>query len=320
MAKFPIVVIGASAGGVEAVRVLLSRLPESLPAAIAVVIHIGPHSIQLPDSLRNASRFPTRYAEEGEPLQMGVVYLAPPDQHLLVDEDRLELTRGPRENFTRPAVDPLFRSAAESFGPLAIGIVLSGNLSDGTAGLWEVKRRGGIAIAQNPDEAEFPGMPSSAAQHVEVDYCVGIKEMGGLVTRLVTELAAQAPASRQVVGEKIMSYSAAKPVALICPDCGGAMQKEAIGTFIQYRCHIGHVFARDDMAAAQLDSLERSFGSSLRLLKERIELCRDAAAHAEAGGKDKEAEFWGTAAEESESRVRSLTDLLETGWKRPELE
>ena len=319
MAKFPIVVVGASAGGVDALRVLLCGLSESLPAAIGAVIHIGPHSIQLPESIGRSSPFPTCYAEDGERLQMRTVYLAPPDQHLLMNDDHLQLTRGPRENFTRPAVDPLFRSAAESFGPLAIGIVLSGNLSDGTAGLWEIKRRGGIAIAQNPDDAEFPGMPSSAAEHVEIDYCIGVKEMGELVSRLVIELAAMAPVSRQAAGGRLMSYSAAKPVALICPECGGAMQEEAIGTYIQYRCHIGHVFGRDDMAAAQLNALEQSFGASLRLLKERMELCRRAAKTAEAAGQAEEAGFWEKAAEESESRVRSLTDLLESGWKRPEL-
>jgi two-component system chemotaxis response regulator CheB len=320
MEKFPIIAIGASSGGLRALRLLLAGLSESIPAAIAAVIHIGPHSVQLPEILRNSSVIPVRFAKDGETLQKRVAYLAPPDRHLLFEDGHLQLSRGPRENFTRPAVDPLFRSAAELFGPLAIGIVLSGNLSDGTAGLWEIKRRGGIAIVQKPDEAEYPGMPSSAAEHVDVDYCIGINEMGGLVSKLVADLAAKAPPLRQTVGETPMSYSAGKPVALICPECGGAMQEEAVGTFIQYRCHVGHIFGRDEMAAAQLDSLERNFGASLRLLKERIDLCRDAAKMARSAEQNDEAESWQEAADEAEARIGLLTDLLETGWKRPELE
>ena len=319
MAKFPIVVIGASAGGIEALRAVLEGLADSVPAAIAAVIHIGPYAAQLPGSLHNATKLPIRYAEDGEILQTGTVYLAPPDRHLLVNDTTLTLSHGPRENFTRPAVDPLFRSAAEYFGPVTIGLILSGNLSDGTAGLWEIKRRGGIAIVQDPAEAEYPGMPQSASQHVPVDYCVSAKDIGALISKLAVQLAAKAPASRESVGEKPMSYSAQKPVALVCPECGGAMRQEQSGSFLQYRCHIGHVFARNDLAAAQLDSLEKSFGTALRQLKERIDLCQHSAKAARGDQQDGHAEQWDQAAEEAASRVRMITDLLEAGWKRPEL-
>src|SRR5262249_53893476 len=157
---------------------------DSLPAVIAIVIHIGPYPVQLPESLQRWSPFPVRFAKHGETLEPRTVYLAPADRHLRVEDDELQLSHGPRGNFTRPAVDPLFRSAAEVFGPLAIGVILSGNLSDGTAGLWEIKRRGGIAVVQDPREAESPGMPQSASQHVDVDYCVSTKEMGPLISKL----------------------------------------------------------------------------------------------------------------------------------------
>ena len=317
VAKFPIVVIGASSGGMEALRRVLSGMSETVPAAIAVVVHIGPFSVELPQSVRRWTALPVDYARDGESLTAGHVYLAPPDRHLLVDDDHLLLSHGPRENFTRPAVDPLFRSAAEFFGPMAIGVILSGNLSDGTAGLWEIKRRGGIAIVQDPKDAEYPGMPQSAAQHVQADYCVKAGDIGALVSKLAVRLA-NAPQSAEVVGEGPMSYSADKPVALVCPECGGAMAEQQIGNFIQYRCHIGHVFGRDDMAAGQLDSLERSFGMSLRLLRERIELCRQASRMARGDQQAEQAEEWDEAAQEAASRARLLTDLLEAGWKRPE--
>jgi len=319
MPKFPIVVIGASSGGIDALREVLGGLSESVPAAVAAVIHIGPYSAaHLPDSFRRWSVLPVDYARDGEAFRPGAVYLAPPDRHLLVHGERILLSHGPRENFTRPAVDPLFRTAAEVFGPLTIGVVLSGNLSDGTAGLWDVKRRGGITVVQDPREAEYPGMPQSAAQHVPVDHCVSVRENGPLVSKLAVELTVAAPQPRRSIGDENMSYSAKKPVALICPECGGGMQEHRIGTFIQYQCHIGHVFGRNDVAAAQLDSLERSFGTSLRLLKERIELCRQAADTERKACQDRQAEDWDRAAEEAESRVGLLTDLLQAGWKRPE--
>lgn len=321
MPNFPIVVIGASSGGIEAVRTVLSRLSNSLPAAVAAVIHIGSHSaVRLPDAFLRWSVLPVSYATDGEAFRPGAVYLAPPDRHLLVDDGRTSLSHGPRENFTRPAVDPLFRTAAEFFGPLTIGIVLSGNLSDGTAGLWEIKRRGGIAIVQDPREAEYPGMPHSASEHVEVDYCVSVNDIGALVSKLAVELAAKKPHQRQSAGEETMSYSTDKPVALICPDCGGAMREKQSGRFIRYQCHIGHAFGRDDVAAAQLDWLERTFGASLRLLKERVDLCRNAADSARAAERQNETDAWDKAAEEAESRIQLVTDLLEAGWQRPELE
>jgi two-component system chemotaxis response regulator CheB len=222
------IVVGASAGGLESLAAVLKDLSPEFPAAILGVIHIGAHEVNLPNYFAACSALPVGYAKDGEPIAAGKVSLAPPDRHLIVEQGYLHLGRGPKENHTRPAIDPLFRSAAENYGPLVIGAVLTGFLTDGTAGLWEVKRRGGIAIVQDPDEAEVPSMPLSALRYVKVDHCVGIAEFGPLLNRLAVE--AVKTASQVVLmaaaGEGVtMDYTYETPAALTCPDCGGALGK-----------------------------------------------------------------------------------------------
>jgi len=187
MNKLPIIAIGGSAGGLDCLAAVLKDLSPEIPAAILGVIHIGAHEIDLPDYFGGSSALPVGYAKDGEPIAAARVFLAPPDRHLIVEQGHLHLGRGPKENHTRPAIDPLFRSAAGSYGPLVIGAILTGFLTDGTAGLWEVKRRGGIAIVQDPDDAEVPSMPLSALRQVKVDHCVPIAELGPLLNRLAAE-------------------------------------------------------------------------------------------------------------------------------------
>jgi len=234
MDKLPMIVVGASAGGLESLAAVLKDLSPEFPAAILGVIHIGAHEVNLPNYFAACSALPVGYAKDGEPIAAGKVSLAPPDRHLIVEQGHLHLGRGPKENHTRPAIDPLFRSAAENYGPLVIGAVLTGFLTDGTAGLWEVKRRGGIAIVQDPDEAEVPSMPLSALRYVKVDHCVGIAEFGPLLNRLAVE--AVKTASQVVLmaaaGEGVaMDYTHETPVALTCPDCGGAVRKTKVGSY-----------------------------------------------------------------------------------------
>ena len=170
MAKKDIVVIGASAGGIEALRELVSELPADLPAALFVVVHIQPYAVsRLPEILSRAGALPATHASNGEPIQPGHIYVAPPDRHLLVRQGRIALSRGPRENHSRPAIDPLFRSAARAYGSRVIGVVLSGALYDGSMGLLVVKTRGGMAIVQDPREAAVDSMPRSALRLVEAD-------------------------------------------------------------------------------------------------------------------------------------------------------
>jgi two-component system chemotaxis response regulator CheB len=182
-----IIVVGASAGGVEALSALVAGLPPTLPAAMLVVMHIPPYlKSDLPRILSRHSKLPAVHPESGQHIEHGRIYVAPPDHHLLVDDARIQLWRGPKENHHRPAINALFRSAAVSFGNRVIGVILTGVLDDGTTGLWWVKRFGGIAIVQHPEDAIFGAMPRNALQHVLVDHVVRLLEIGALLVKLTT--------------------------------------------------------------------------------------------------------------------------------------
>ena len=195
---FAIVVIGASYGGVEAMQKLFADLPSTIPAAIFTVLHIGPHPSEFPDLLSDCSGLPVRHARHGEPIRAGNIYVAPPDHHLLVRRGHVVLSRGPRMNWTRPAVDPLFRSAAKTYGAGVVGIVLTGRLNDGTAGLYEVKRHGGITIVQDPSDALCPAMPASALKHVEVDHCIPLGSMPRILFQVCKDIASRSKESLRV--------------------------------------------------------------------------------------------------------------------------
>jgi two-component system, chemotaxis family, protein-glutamate methylesterase/glutaminase len=187
MAMQRIVVIGASAGGIEALRQLMSGLPPDFAAPVCVVLHVSPQSPgMLPQILNRAGPLQAVTAQEGMKLRAGVIYVAPSDHHLLVEPGSVRVRHGPKENRFRPAIDPLFRSAAQVYGPNALGVILSGNLDDGTAGLKTIKQLGGVAIAQDPGDALFPSMPRSALAHVAVDHCVPIDAMASLFVRVLT--------------------------------------------------------------------------------------------------------------------------------------
>jgi two-component system chemotaxis response regulator CheB len=195
MASKDIIVIGASAGGFEALKILVTGLPADLPASVFVVWHLAPEIREsvLAQVLQKNGNLPAAQAIDGEPIRKGHIYVAPPDYHLLVEPDRVRVTRGPKENRFRPAVDPLFRSAAYSYGSRVVGVVLSGALDDGTSGLWTIKFRGGTAIVQDPLDAEFPSMPKSALREVKADYVAPVEEIPGIITRLAREEAAAMP-------------------------------------------------------------------------------------------------------------------------------
>jgi len=195
---FAIVVIGASYGGVEAMQKLFANLPSTIPAAIFTVLHIGPHASQFPDLLSDCSDLPARYARHGEPVRAGNIYVAPPDHHLLVRRRYMVLSRGPRENWARPAIDPLFRSAAKTYGAGVVGIVLTGRLNDGTAGLYEVKRHGGITIVQDPSDALCTAMPASALRHVAVDHCIPLAGMPRILFQVCKDIASHSKDLRDV--------------------------------------------------------------------------------------------------------------------------
>lgn len=190
-----VIVVGTSAGGVEALRELAAALPPDLPASVLIVLHLSPGGPGLlPAILNRAGPLPAAHATDGEELRRGRIYVAPPDFHMLVADGRLRLARGPRENLHRPAIDALFRSAAAAWGPRVIGVVLTGALDDGTAGLGAIKRTGGVAVVQDPEEAAYPSMPRSALRNVRVDHCVPLAEIPPLLDQLSREPLADGPA------------------------------------------------------------------------------------------------------------------------------
>jgi two-component system chemotaxis response regulator CheB len=327
MSRHDIIVVGASAGGLDALQALVGNLPGDLAAAMFVVLHIGARPSALPKILAASGPLSAAHAEDGAPVRSGRIYVAPPDHHLLVEQGHMRLSRGPRENLTRPAVDPLFRSAAEAYGPRVVGVIISGALSDGTAGFSAIKRQGGITIVQDPDEAQYPGMPTSALQFVDVDHCARIATISELLVRLsgpspsetAVSLSAEAERRQQAKEDKIVSdkYRPEQPVALTCPDCGGSLRETVVDSMPYYTCHIGHRFAGPNMDLGQFERMENALAVALRTLNERAELCRRMAEVSRAKGHIFSTERWESASREAEDRAGVLRRFLEQDWARP---
>jgi two-component system chemotaxis response regulator CheB len=275
-----IIVIGASAGGVHAVPLLIASLPAELPAAIFVVLHIpaqGPDL--LAEIIGRDAALPVRNGIEGEEILPGRVYVAPPDHHLQMESGRVRLSRGPRENRHRPSIDALFRSAAEAYGPLVTGVILSGYLDDGTAGLNRVKIHGGIAIVQDPKEATAPAMPQSALRNVKVDHCVPLAKIGPLLVRLCSSPSGWKRKTKARLEEKreltpkAMVKKFGPPTAFVCPECNGPLWETKSGP-LQFRCHVGHAYSPDSLLADHADGLERALWSAVRTFDEQAALLR----------------------------------------------
>jgi two-component system chemotaxis response regulator CheB len=321
-----IVVIGGSIGGFQALRTILAALPPDFGAAVFVVLHVGDRPSRLPELLSIAGPLPAHHATDGEAVAGGQIYVAPPDRHLLLSRRRVRLSRAPRENWARPAVDPLFRSAAAAYGSRVVAVVLSGALNDGTDGISAVKRHGGVTVVQDPADALDPGMPQSALDQVAIDHCVPAAAIAGLLLRLTREEIAPAPgAAREAAHppseQKIMAseseYDDQPPAALICPECGGAMRESSLGTLDYYTCHLGHRFAAPNLSVAQFRQVEQALEVALRALGERAELCRRIAERARAGGRQRSAEHWEEARRQAEAHLKVLRRFLEEDWLQP---
>ena len=266
MNRQEIIAIGASAGGVEALQLLAAALPADLNAAVMIVLHIGAgingHSY-LPDILSKAGPLAALNPSDGEQIRHGRIYIAPPDYHMQLQPGCLRLVHGPKENHTRPAINPLFRSAAAAYGPRVTGVILTGALDDGVAGLAEIKRRGGLAVVQDPSTAPFPSMPQNALERVHVDYISPILEMGGLLSKLsVMERSAMEN------DEPIQRTH----VKITCPECRGPLWEERQGRIVEYRCRVGHAYSPLAMAQEHDDTVERSLWSSVVALEEAAEI------------------------------------------------
>lgn len=295
-----IIVIGASAGGVEALVTLTRSLHRNLQAAVFVVLHIPPQSPSLlPEILSRAGQLKAVQAADDMKIEHGHIYVAPPDHHMLVERGKVRVVHGPKENRHRPAVDPLFRSAALAYGPRVIGVILTGALDDGTAGLLAVKRRGGIAIVQDPDEALYPSMPLSALGNVEADYILPLASIGPLLGQLANKLAKEEggyPVSEDMEKETKLAEmdqalmhnneSVGTPSAFSCPECGGVLWEIQDGDLLRFRCRVGHAFSAESVQAEQAEALEEALWVALKTLHESADLAQRLAQQAHRRGQE----------------------------------
>jgi two-component system, chemotaxis family, protein-glutamate methylesterase/glutaminase len=280
-----VVVVGSSAGGLEALTRLVAQLPAGFSAPVFLVNHMGAETTGEPfvRALNDAGNLRCSHARDGESFKRGHVYLAPSDQHTLVVKGKMLVTKGARENRYRPAIDPLFRSAAVAYGTGVIGIILTGYLDDGTSGMMAIKRCGGVSIAQDPADAAHPDMPQSVITNVGADYCVPLAQMGSLLEKLTarrigpsekppTDLVIEAKIAQRVVSDLASVETLGTRVPYNCPDCGGVLWQMKHGTALRYRCHTGHAFSAAALLAQQGEKIEETLWVALRMFEERQNL------------------------------------------------
>jgi two-component system chemotaxis response regulator CheB len=320
MAKRNIVVIGASAGGVSALKQLVKALPADFPASIFIVMHVSPHSpSMLPGILSSAGPLPASHPRDGELIQPGHIYVAPPDHHLLVEYDQIVVKRGPKENRFRPSIDALFRSAAYTYETRVIGVVLTGMLDDGTSGMWSIRRLNGITIVQEPEDAAYNSMPNSVLDFVDVDYNVPLIDIPALLTQLVTEtipnsqphafqeqnlMEAEINIAAQENAFDIGILSMGELTPLTCPECSGALVSIKEGKLIRYRCHTGHAYTANSLLAETTKSVEESFWKAIRSLEETVILLEQSGKQFAEGGNQQASEEFFAKARETRERAR----------------
>ncbi|MDB6166448.1 MAG: chemotaxis protein CheB [Lacunisphaera sp.] len=283
--RFKIVVVGTSAGGLAALTKLLASLPADFPAAVLIVQHMAADVTGdvLVRRLAENCSLPCQHARDGETIVARRIYIAPPDHHLLVSKTKIVVSKGARENRSRPGIDPLFRSAAIGFGPRVIGVLLTGYLDDGTAGLVAIHRCGGTCVVQDPADADYPDMPQNALNNATIDHCLPLAALGALLVKLVHQpVAKRVPAPTDVIleariAERVLSDVAAvnelgDQVPFNCPDCGGVLWQMKKGKVARYRCHTGHAFTAKVLVAEQTKKLEETLWIALRMFEERKNL------------------------------------------------
>ncbi|WP_437719818.1 chemotaxis protein CheB [Sorangium sp. So ce861] len=277
-----IITLGASAGGVEVLIALIGGLPSKLPASVFVVLHQPSTGRSvLPQILERTTRMPVATAVDGEPIERGRIYIAAVDHHLLIGEGVVRVVYSAKENGHRPAVDPLFRSAAAAYGPRVVGVVLSGARDCGTAGLLEIKRAGGVAVVQDPKDALFPEMPQSALDNVPVDHCVPLARLPPLLVELVHQGAGKAPEEAEtsygLVGENVEALES----EFTCPECGGNLIRSGDGAMLSFRCKVGHRYSPEGLEDEQAEALEAALWVALRTIEDTVALARRMAQRAQ---------------------------------------
>lgn len=323
MGKRDVIAIGGSLGAIDALKQLCRELPPDLAATVFIVIHVGTHGLnRLADIFGANSSIPVTTAVEGERLQRGHAYVAPADHHLLIIDGTVRLGRGPRENMARPAIDPLFRSVAMSYGPRAIAVVLTGMLNDGAAGLADIKRCGGTTVVQNPSDAKAPDMPWGALHATDVDYRAPMSQMAALLAdisareaadpvpipgdiRIEVDIAAGRKSDSQVI-TKI-----ADPVTISCPACGGVLSQIRRGPPLRFRCQVGHAYTAETLANEKEETVDEALRVALRILEERAVLTQKMADDARESGRAASAAAYSERARES----REYAEILRRGME-----
>jgi two-component system chemotaxis response regulator CheB len=326
-----LIVVGASAGGVEALRTLVGGLPPDLPATVLVVLHIPAYGGSvLPSILGRSGSLPARHPGATEPLEPGTIVVAPPDHHLVILDSHVRTTRGPRENGHRPAIDVLFRSAALAMGTRVVGVVLSGVLDDGTAGLNAIKSRGGICVVQDPADAIYPGMPANAIAHVQVDHVLPAEKMPALLLQLCQEQiedAAQPPsrlmeieADVAMMNERTMDDADApgRPSGFSCPDCNGVLFEIKDGEITRFRCRVGHAWSAESLLGEQAQQLDAALWMALRGLEEKAALARTMAGQARARNSPLTAQRFSEQAEDAARAASLIRSMLEAHVGSPD--
>lgn len=322
MANRDIVAIGTSAGGVAALQYLTERLPAEFPACLLVTIHLSnQHRSVLDELLTRAGPLPAAFATDGVRLRKGQIFIAPPDRHLLVEEDRLLLGAGPRENNARPAIDPMLRSVAVCCGARAVGVVLTGTLGDGASGLWAISSCGGMSVVQHPDDAAFPEMPENALRMVEPDHVVCLKDMARLLESLVHQPAGEPVAVPEQIRFEVEIAKTGRSdmdemdrfgrrSVLACPDCHGVMWELDEGGLTRYRCHVGHTYTAVLMDVAVDENLRRALASAVRALEEKVVLARKLQRQAAERGHNLVQDTWDERVREYQHELNVVRDAI----------
>jgi two-component system chemotaxis response regulator CheB len=319
-----IVVIGASAGGIDALRSLFAQLPPDLSASYFVVLHLSPqYPSQLDRILQAVTPMPVAFASDRQLIMPDTVYIASPDRHLMVERECIRITRGPRECRSRPAADVLFRSASLAFGQRVIGVVLSGSLDDGTAGLWQIKDRAGLAFVQDPEEAQHRSMPDNALEYVDVDFVGTVEALAAKIAEEVRRHlplpAAPPPQPLQetenqiALGENGMDAGVmdlGTPSKYSCPECGGNLAQIVEGPIVRFRCHTGHAYSFKSLLTEVNSSVDTSLWSTVRAIEERILILRQLADLAEKHGRHEESLRLRAKASQADEKCQPLRELV----------
>lgn len=281
-----IIVIGSSAGGVSALKEIVADLPADFKTPIFIVQHIAPHQhSHMASILAHAGPLQVSHPVNGTKISEGNIYVAPPDHHMLIEGDHILIKKGPKENRFRPSIDALFRSAAYTYGPAVIGVVLTGMLDDGSSGMWSIKRMGGTTIVQDPDQAQYPSMPSSVLQYVEVDHVCRLSAISALLIEMSGKPSRPEPAAADsevkllkmevdiaalgnAFGKGITEVG--EPSSLTCPECGGALTSITEGQKLRYRCHTGHAYSSASLLEEVTETAEHKLWGALRSLEEAV--------------------------------------------------